>query len=393
MDRRLYTLYLTVLIDMLGFGIVIPILPIYATELGASSMVVGLIMAVYAVMNFIFSPFWGGLSDKYGRRPVILGTVFLTAGSFFLLAQATTIGLLLLARGLAGVGSANVAAAQAYITDVTEREKRVQALGKIGAAFGLGFIFGPPIGGFLKLHFGMAAVGYAAMSLSTINLVLVWFLLPESLARRDASVKVSMRPVTQAITALGNPDYRHMLLTTFIYITAYSMMTITAALLWEQRYGMDEATIGYMFAFIGVMSLVVQGALVGKLVAWLGETRLMSIGSVLMAIGLVSMPMVPRGHTFLWELVPLLVLSGANACMMPSISSVLSRMAPAPEQGRVLGMNQSFAALARIAGPLLGGTAYGLHFFAPYAGGALLMLLCLYVVSSFGRKHPSTARA
>ena len=148
MDRKLYILYLTVFIDLVGFGIVIPILPIYATELGASSLMVGLIMAVYALMNFIFSPFWGSLSDKHGRRPVIAGTVLITAMAFLLLANAHTIAVLLLARAMAGVGSANIATSQAYITDVTERENRAKALGMIGAAFGLGFIFGPPIGGF-----------------------------------------------------------------------------------------------------------------------------------------------------------------------------------------------------------------------------------------------------
>lgn len=385
MDRRLYILYLTVFIDLLGFGIVIPILPIYATELGASSFMVGLIMAVYALMNFIFSPFWGGLSDKHGRRPVIAGTVLITALSFLLLAHADTIALVLLARALAGVGSANIATSQAYITDVTVREARAKALGKIGAAFGLGFIFGPPIGGFLKQHFGMDAVGYAAMGLSLFNLVLVWLYLPESNHDRDSTRKVQMRPVTQTIQALGNERYRDLFLTTLIYITAYSMMTITAALLWEQHYGVDESHIGYLFAFIGLTSAIVQGILVGPLARKFGEAKLMVFGCILMAIGLVGIPLVPVSYFFPWALVPLLVLAGANGFMMPSITSILSSIASGKEQGQVLGVNQSFGSLARIAGPLLGGSLYGMHYAAPYLGGALLMVGALLFVLAYQR--------
>lgn len=385
MDRKLYILYLTVFIDLLGFGLVIPILPIYATELGASALIVGLIMAVYALMNFAFSPFWGSLSDKHGRKPVIAGTVFITAMAFLLLANAHTIAILLIARALAGVGSANIATSQAYITDVTPREHRAKALGMIGAAFGLGFIFGPPVGGFLKQHYGMDAVGYAAMCLSLVNLVLVLLFLPESHHDRDSAHKVQMKPVTLAIRALGNPRYRDLFLTSFIYVTAFSMMTVTASLLWEQHYGLKEAQIGYMFAFIGFSTAIVQGGLIGTLVRKFGEPRLMVYGCILMGLGLLGIPFVPQGHFLPWEFVPLVLLAGANGCMMPSISSLLSGLASGKEQGQVLGMNQGFGSLARIAGPLLGGLLYGLHFTAPYIGGALLMFGALLFVIAFQR--------
>lgn len=385
MDRKLYILYLTVFIDLLGFGIVIPILPIYATELGASSFTVGLIMAVYALMNFIFSPFWGSLSDKHGRKPVIAGTVFITAMAFLLLANAHTIAVLLVARALAGIGSANIATSQAYITDVTPRENRAKALGMIGAAFGLGFIFGPPVGGFIKQHYGMDAVGYAAMCLSLVNFALVLAFLPESHPEPDSTHKVQMKPVTQTIKALANPRYRDLFLASFIYITAFSMMTITVALLWEQHYGLNEAHIGYMFAFIGFSSAIVQGGLVGMLARKFGEQKLMVYGCILMGLGLLGIPFVPTGHFFPWALIPMVLLAGANGLMMPSISSLLSSLASGKEQGQVLGMNQSFGSLARIAGPLLGGALYGLHFTAPYIGGAVLMVGALLFVLAFQR--------
>lgn len=371
--------------DLLGFGLVIPILPTYATQLGASSFEVGLVMAVYALMNFVFSPFWGTMSDRLGRRPVIAFTVLITALGFLLLANAHSLALLFAARMLAGIGSANIAASQAYITDVTPPERRAKALGMIGAAFGLGFIFGPPVGGFIKEQYGMDAVGYTAMSLSLINLMLILILLPESLKEKDPNNKLELKPVTSAIKALRNERFRDLFITTFIYIMAFSMMQITVALLWEQHYGLNEAHIGYMFAFIGLSSAIVQGGLVGWLSRTFGEPKLMVIGSVLCGTGLLLTPFVPYAYFVPLAFIPMLLLAFANGCMMPSISSLLSRNATNKEQGQVLGMNQSFGSLARIAGPTAGGFLYGLHFTGPYIAGALLMVGALLFVLAYQR--------
>lgn len=385
MDRRLAILFLTVFIDLLGFGLVIPILPTYAVELGASSFQVGLVMAVYALMNFIFSPFWGTVSDRYGRRPVIAFTVGITAVAFLLLAHAHSLALLFAARMLAGIGSANIAASQAYITDITPPQGRAKALGLIGAAFGLGFIFGPPVGGFLKEYQGMSAVGYAAMGLSMLNLLLILLFLPESLREKDGSTKLEIKPVTQAVRALRNERFRDLFLTSFIYITAFSMMQITVALLWEEHYGLSEARVGYMFAAIGLASALVQGTMVGWLSRTFGEPRLMVYGSVLMGLGLLSIPFVPREHFMPLALVPIAMLALANGCLMPSITSLLSRNAGEKEQGQVLGLNQSFGSLARIAGPTMGGVLYGWHHTSPYIGGAVLMGGALVFVLGYQR--------
>lgn len=387
MRTQLSILLLTVFIDLLGFGLVIPILPTYAVTLGASSFEVGLVMAVYALMNFIFSPFWGGLSDRVGRRPVIAGTVLVTALAFLLLAHAETLLLLFAARMLAGIGSANIAASQAYITDVTPPAERARALGMIGAVFGIGFIFGPPVGGFIKEHYGMAAVGYSATALSVLNLVLVLLFLPESLKTRNREVKVQMKPVSQAWNALRNTRYRDLFLTSFIYITAFSMMQITVALLWEQQYGLSEARIGYMFAAMGLASALVQGLMVGWLSRTFGERRLMLAGCVFMGLGLLAFPWVPQEWFVPLAFVPIALLALANGCLMPSITSLLSRRASEREQGQVLGLNQSFGSLARIAGPTLGGTLYGWHFSSPYVGGAVLMTVALLYVRWGGREE------
>ncbi len=393
MNSRISILFLTVFIDLLGFGLVIPILPTYAVQLGASAFEVGLVMAVYALMNFVFSPFWGTLSDRHGRRPVIAVTVFITAMGFLLLANAHGLLLLFAARMLAGIGSANIATSQAYITDVTPPERRAKALGLIGASFGLGFIFGPPAGGLIKEHFGMDAVGYTAMALSLFNLVLILLFLPESIKERDPTNKVEIKPISGVIRALKNLNFRDLYLTSFLYITAFSMMQITVALLWEQHYGLSEAQVGYMFAFIGLASAIVQGTMVGWLARSFGEPKLMLYGSVLMGLGLLGIPFVPDAHFVPLAFIPILLLALANGCMMPSISSLLSRNAGEREQGQVLGMNQSFGSLARIAGPTMGGLLYGWHYTTPYIGGAILMGGVVLFVRSYQRAGRGRAPA
>lgn len=385
MRSRIAILFLTVFLDLLGFGLVIPILPTYAVQLGASAFEVGLVMAVFALMNFVFSPFWGSLSDRHGRRPVIAGTVFITAVSFLLLAHAHSLWLLIVARMLAGIGSANIAASQAYITDVTPPEGRAKALGMIGAAFGLGFIFGPPVGGFLKEHFGMDAVGYTAMTLSLVNLVLIWILLPESLKEKDGTRPLEFKPISNAVRGIRNERFRDLFLTSFVYITAFSMMQVTVALLWEQHYALNDAQIGYMFAFIGLSSAIVQGTMVGWLTRTFGEPRLMVIGAVLMSIGLFVIPYVPQEYFVPLAFLPLLMLAFANGCMMPSISSLLSHSATDKEQGQVLGTNQSFGSLARIVGPTVGGMLYGWHHTGPYMISAALMFVTLLFILSYQR--------
>ncbi|MCB0787395.1 MAG: MFS transporter, partial [Flavobacteriales bacterium] len=371
--------------------LVIPILPTYATELGATAFEVGLIAAVYALMNFVFSPLWGTVSDRHGRRPVIAGTVATTAFSFLLLAHADTLWLLFVARTISGIGSANIAASQAYITDVTERSERARALGLIGAAFGLGFIFGPLVGGFVKEHFGMSWVGYTAMCLSLINLLLVWFFLPESIKEKDPHARLEFKPITGVFRALKRAGLRDLFLTSFTYITAFSMMQITVALLWEEHYGLNEAHIGYMFAVIGLASAIVQGMLVGWLSRRFGEARLMIYGCILLGLGLLFIPFVPQAYFIPLAFIPVLMLALANGCMMPSISSLLSRNPTNKEQGQVLGLNQGFGSLARIAGPTLGGWLYGWHFTSPYIGGAVLIMGALLFVMAYQRAGRNNA--
>ncbi|MBS1940958.1 MAG: MFS transporter, partial [Bacteroidetes bacterium] len=259
MDRRLLILFLTIFIDLMGFGVFIPVIPIYARDLHASDALVGDLGAVFSLAMFICTPVWGSLSDRYGRKPVIMAAIGLSALSYVLFAHATTLFLLVLSRVLTGIGSGNITAAQAYITDITPPQGRAKAMGIIGAAFGLGFIFGPPMGSFIFAQFGVEWVGYLAAALCLLNLVAVQAFLPESLTEKDGARKVRVKPFTGAYRALKDLRFRDLYVVSFIFITAFSMMQMTIALLWIDNYGLNEKQIGLMFAAVGVASAIVQG--------------------------------------------------------------------------------------------------------------------------------------
>jgi DHA1 family tetracycline resistance protein-like MFS transporter len=385
----LAVLFFTTFLDLVGFGIIIPILPNFAKDLGASAFEVGLLAAVYALMNFLFSPFWGTLSDRIGRRPVIMYSVALTAVAHLIFSQSYSLGILLFSRILAGVGSANISAAQAYITDISEPKNRAKSLGLIGAAFGLGFIFGPPLGGYVKDTFGFEWVGYMAGALSFINLILVYFFLPESLKEKKPDTPFSFRPVSNIYNALQKPLIRELFLINFIYIAAFSMMQITAALLWKEHSNLSDKDIGYVFAFIGVCSALIQGVFVGKFTDRFGEKKLLVMGNFSMAIGLLAMPFF-NGDLFMpWEFVVLLLIALSNGFVGPSLASLLSQKANPGELGQTLGLNQSFGSLARVVGPTLGGFLYGIEFHLPYVFGAAILMFSLYLALTIFKERVS----
>lgn len=393
MDRRLFVLFLTIFIDLMGFGIFIPVIPIYARELHASDALVGDLGALFSVMMFIFTPVWGTLSDRLGRVPVIQWALGISALSYVLFAHATTLPLLIISRMLTGAGSGNITAAQAYITDITPPEGRAKAMGLIGAAFGLGFIFGPPMGSFIYTRFGIEWVGYAAAIICVLNMVAVWAFLPESLHQKDTDRKVRVTPVTSAIRALKDARFRDLFLISFIFITAFSMMQMTIALLWMDDYHLNKEQIGMMFAAVGVSSAIVQGGLIGWLQRTFGERRLMVYGSLCMAAGLAMIPFIPQAHFISLSIISITLLALGNGCLSPTILSVLSKNAAQREQGEVLGMNQSFGSLARIAGPALGGRLYGISHLLPYVSAGAIMLGALYYVHGYYRRQAGAETA
>lgn len=385
MDRRLIILFLTIFIDLMGFGIFIPVIPVYARELHASDALVGDLGALFSLMMFIATPVWGSLSDRHGRRPVIMIAIAISAASYVLFAHSSTLFLLVASRMLTGLGAGNITAAQAYITDITPPEGRAKAMGIIGAAFGLGFIFGPPLGSIIYARFGVEWVGYLAAALCLLNLWAVWAWLPETLARRDAARKVRVKPVTGALRALQDARFRDLYVISFIFITAFSMMQMTVALLWIDDYHLTEKQIGLMFAAVGVASAVVQGGLIGWLQHTFGERRLMVYGTLCMAMGLGMIPFIPLSLFVPLSIVSIALLALGNGCLSPTILSLLSRNADQREQGEVLGTNQSFGSLARIAGPAMGGRLYSMGHALPYVAAGAIMLAVLYYIRSFQR--------
>ena len=230
MDRRIAILLLTIFIDLLGFGIVIPILPNYAKELGGSAMWTGIVVGIYALCSFIATPIWGNLSDRYGRRPLLLYTIVFSTVAYFMFSFATTIWLLLLCRAIAGLGSGNISVAQAYISDVSSPEKRTKMMGMIGAAFGMGFILGPPIGGFIAGELGFAWLGYITAMLCAINFILAYLFLEESLVEKKTK-KLQIIPIDLYKQSFSIKQRAFIFIYNFFFVSAFSMFQITATLL------------------------------------------------------------------------------------------------------------------------------------------------------------------
>ena len=390
----LLVLFITIFLDMLGFGIIIPILPIFTKELGAADYQIGLIAMIYPIMNFLFAPLWGTLSDRHGRRPIILVSVFITGAAYLVFSQVTALHILFLSRLLSGIGSANISVAQAYITDVTTPQERTKTLGFLGAAFGIGFIIGPTIGGFLKSVStpGMVDwVGYAAAAMSFINFGLAYFLLPESLKIKRTEAPFNFKVVTGITTELKKPAIRELLLINFIFIAAFMLMQMASSLMWKEVDGLNDTQIGYVFAFVGLATAIVQGGLVGRMVKWLGEIKMLTYGVFFMIAGLVILPLVGENYFIPFELVGLALVALANGCLTPSITSLITKNSEPQDVGQVLGVNQSFGSVARAAGMGASGFLYGINFHVPFIAGALMMAASLFLTRAFSKHNKSKA--
>ena len=347
----LFVLFLTVFIDLVGFGIVIPILPLYAEHFQASPVAIGWLTGIYSGMQIIFTPILGKLSDRFGRRPVLFVSIVGTALGFALMGLAHSLTLLFVARILAGITGGNISIPQAYIADVTAPEKRSRAMGLIGAAFGLGFTFGPLIGGVMS-RISYSAPFFFSAGLAVINAALVYLILPESLSREhrakpheEASIAEVFRHGRGAMFALVVTTY-------FFLIVGFSIMTTLFALFTEKRFGYDAQANGYLFGFVGIVSVIVQGGLIGRLIKIFGEVALARAGMLLTTISLAFLPWSPN---LFWLLLVSAGLSAGSGCASPPLSGLASQMVESSWQGRALGVLQSAGSTARLLGPLLGG--------------------------------------
>jgi len=352
----LLVIFITVFIDLVGFGIVIPVLPFYAegTKFGATPSQVGLLFASYSVLQFVFAPVLGRLSDKYGRRPILFASLLGTALGFLILGFATTLWMLFVGRIIDGISGGNISTAQAYIADVTTEENRAKGMGLIGAAFGLGFVFGPAIGGILS-RWGINVPFLFAGGLALANAVLLYFALPETVtpdhpARASAAAG---RGWQQLIEALKQRRLAFVLTIYFLSIVAFSIMTAVFSLFLLFRLGYDPWHSGWIFAFVGIISATIQGGLIGKLVKRFGEPALVIFGALLFTASLFLTPFVRTGIGVVGILAIGALSAIGNALMAPSLTSLGSKSAQARDQGSILGVMQSVASLARAVGPSL----------------------------------------
>jgi multidrug resistance protein len=388
----LLPIFLVVFVDFTGFGLILPSLPFWARRLGANPAEIGLALTVYALAQFLFTPVLGALSDRYGRRPIILASLCIEALGFALTALSGSLLTLLCARFLAGVGASSIGSAQAVVADVTTAKTRARGMGMIGAAIGLGFVVGPALGGILAT-WGLTAPFWAAMGVALVNIFLVVGLLPETqhtAAGGATSWGMRGRRLLRRSqwSVLRKPDGVRIITATLLFTLAFSGMEAVFPLLTLQQFRWGATQNGYLFTYIGVLVVVMQGGLVGRLVARLGERTLLLTGLVLLATGLLLLPL---SRTLPLVLLSLALLSIGEGAVTPTSTALLSLVSPSQKQGETLGVGQGVASLGRIFGPLAAGwlfTALGPG--APFALGGTLTLLALLAVPPKSASRPST---
>ncbi len=354
-------IFLTVFIDLVGFGIVIPVLPLYAERFGATPLVIGCLVAVYSLMQWICAPLLGKLSDRIGRRPVLLVSIIGTSIGFLIMGWAPTLQWLFVARIIDGVTGGNISTAQAYIADITLPHERSKGMGLIGAAFGLGFVLGPALGGILS-HFSLAAPFWFAAALAACNAVALFCWLPESLspdARARAGQRASLRAVFDDPKAAS---LRVIMGAYFCTTVAFSLLTATYALFAERRFGYTAVQIGYIFACMGLIGALVQGVLLGRLVRHLSDKPLVVAGTAILGLSLVLLPLASTVDALLAVTAGLAI---GHSLIAAPLNGLASRGGEAHVQGRILGLMQSAASLARIVGPVMGGWLLYADFLTP----------------------------
>lgn len=389
--KPLFTIFIIVFVDLLGFGLILPLLPYYAEEYGATPFVTGLLVASYAAASFIGAPILGRLSDRFGRRPILLLSVFGTLLGFVLLgfaaplgqglarliapsaANVFVLGVLFFARILDGVTAGNITVAQAYISDVTDETNRARGLGLIGAAFGLGFIIGPATGGLLSKA-GYSVPAFVAAGVAALNLLMIAFLLPESLtlARREAMAQVQRPPFTLGALrqALRRPVVGPLLHLRFFYGLAFSIFQSIFSL-WAQGIRLSADTTGYVLAYVGLLSVIVQGGLIGLLTKRFRERALIVTGLWVMGLSFVGWALTRNLATLLIVLLPLAVSGGV---LNTVIQSALTKSVSRDELGGTLGLAGALESITRVIAPTVGGFLLGsLGAWSPGVLSALLL--------------------
>jgi multidrug resistance protein len=388
-----FIIVITLFVDAIGFGIIIPLIPFYAQTLQAGSAAIGVLIASFSIMQFFFSPMLGRFSDKVGRKPVLLISILASSISYLIFGFADSFLILLLSRIIAGIAT-ETAVAQAYIADVTDHSNRTSGIGKVVAAHSAGFIIGPVIGGTLSVY-GYWAPGIAAATLTLINFVFVAFFLPESNSRnrkdKQLDQRTSNRSTSKIIDAMKKPIIGSVLIIHFIVFLAFSAVPVIVPLLGIAFFGIGTLEMSYIFIYIGTIQIILQSVIIGKLTNMLGEEALIIIGTTLMTTGVLLMPLFANIAIFLGCIT---MIASGSGIMRTSVPSFLSKKTPVDEQGGILGIASSVLSIATVPGPLIGGFLFEIAgVAAPFlASSAILSIGIVFGFRVLG-KHNSPKNA
>jgi multidrug resistance protein len=389
--RRLAVLIAVNFVDMIGFMIVLPLLPFYALKLDASAETIGAMIASFSIAQLVSAPLWGRVSDRYGRRPALLIGLSASAIAYVVFGFANTVWLLFLSRLVQGAGGGTTGVAQAYVADTVAPRDRARALGWLSAATSAGVMVGPVVGS-AAAHLGRAAPGLIAALLCLVNVFFAWRWLPESRKEQHGAVR-PRRPVWHPAWMVVRHPLEPVARFIWIYavgMLAFASMTSVVALYLGAEFGLDEKTIGYVFLYIGVLSFVMRSLLLGPIVDRIGESWAMRIGTLLLIAGLVLYP-VPHTLVSLAVVIPLVPIG--TALLFPATTSLMSRHSDPGELGTTMGVAQTFAGLARVAAPLLATIAFQRlgHGWPFYIAGGYVALVSLMAFSMPTVRRVTTA--
>jgi DHA1 family tetracycline resistance protein-like MFS transporter len=392
-NKPLFSIILVVFIDLLGFSLIIPLLPYYAQTFKASDTTVGLLLASYAAAQLIGAPLLGRASDRFGRRPILLISIFGTFLGFLLFGFAESLAMLFASRILQGLTGGNLSVAQAYITDVTDAKSRNRGLGLIGAAFGLGFIIGPAAGGLLS-SISYSVPAFVAAALSFINLMLIVFWLPESLTQENRTQITEKRPGftrTALLETLNRPLSGPLLITRFLYSLAFAILQSIFSLFSLKRFGMSVVATGFVLTYVGVVSVVTQSWLIGKLSQRFQDMLLIQAGLILLAFGLLAWAFAPNIFLLVLSVTPIALAGGMLNTVLPS---ALTKTVEPQEVGGILGLSTSVESSTRVIAPLLGGFMLEkISYWAPGAFGAFVLFVAIvYFWQTIGRSSKLRTR-
>jgi len=388
--KRLFTIFVVVFLNLLGLGLIIPLLPFYAEKFDASSTTVGLLVSTYAAAQFVGAPLLGRLSDRYGRRPILLISMFGTFVGYILLGVAGALWILFVSRLLDGLTGGNISVARAYITDVTKAEDRAKGLGLIGAAFGLGFIIGPAVGGFLSTGGHYSIPAFTAAGVSFLSLLGIYFWLPETLTpdrRRELSTqRRSAFTLDTFRTALSQPRVGPLLKIGFVFSLVFVTFEGVFSLHAQKHLGLESNQTGYLLAYVGILVTLVQGGLIGHLTKRYTEDKLISWGVVLMGVALLGWAYAPSVWVAMLALAPLSLAAGI---LGTTIHSALTKTVYTDQVGSILGLATAMESFTRVIGPSIGGALMDwAGTWAPGFLGALLMtILGIYIWTNIASKR------